>query len=530
MPCWITTSLSSDSSPPAPVTVSSLFADLPAALPGDLPAYFVSSLSCTDRPKSNVCGHLDAGSQASTVPHRFLIWIYRPYTSTFPCPIRLISANGDPQFPLGEGTTRIPISTSPGYLDIRTFYTPGIPSYIVSPKSIQEAVGADVCDGYTLRTNFVSRSFLFIAHHNLDSSLDVLIPGSVVGTLNFLHPVVPPDGPSPGSDSLLSPADTRHVQSLTADTTKILWHQRLGHCCDEKLAAAHQYADGVPKFSSTTSVLDQCPVCLASKLRHQPRGSAPTRTATRAFQGLSIDMAFAGQRSKNSDRSVDFTGYGGETCYLLLSDHYTEKLYGCTRRSKVPPVQWLRFWLTKHIPPDSPTDDRYVFMDQGGELYQHTRICQLFEEEFYFTIIPIGTAAHHENGVVERGIQTVDTAIRTMLFGAGLGVSFWPFCFYHYIFLKNAALPKRGSAMSSDERASGKRTDLSRIKIFGCRIWVVRHLRRRGKYVVESRRGRFLGYKPGLSTKNVIWVDDDTGRVKYDYHHRFDEGMNDFGC
>ena len=68
------------------------------------------------------------------------------------------------------------------------------------------------------------------------------------------------------------------------------------------------------------------------------QGKASTRTSTLPFQGLSIDFAFAGQESKDKTRNVDFVGYGGETCYVLLGDHFTETLYGCTHISKAPPV------------------------------------------------------------------------------------------------------------------------------------------------------------------------------------------------
>jgi hypothetical protein len=60
--------------------------------------------------------------------------------------------------------------------------------------------------------------------------------------------------------------------------------------------------------------------------------------ATRPCQGLSIYFAFAGQRSKDKNTAFDFVGYGGETCCILIYDHFTEKLCGATRISKVPQV------------------------------------------------------------------------------------------------------------------------------------------------------------------------------------------------
>jgi hypothetical protein len=122
--------------------------------------------------------------------------------------------------------------------------------------------------------------------------------------------------------------------------------------------------------------MENCPVCLAAKMKYRARGTETTRKAVQPFQGFSIDFAFVGQRSKDKNTAVDFVGYGGETCYVLLVDHFTEKLYGVTRILKVPPVSWLRRFLLQHIPEGNPKNDRCIFMDQGGDLlsmHSHTR-------------------------------------------------------------------------------------------------------------------------------------------------------------
>ena len=114
-----------------------------------------------------------------------------------------------------------------------------------------------------------------------------------------------------------------------------------------------------------------------------------------------------------------------------------------------------------------------------------------------------------------------------MLWGGRLLISYWPFAFDEYLAIKNAALPRRGATMSGDEKCSGKRTDLSRIHTFGCRVWVKHISTKSKKYNVDTRKGRHLGHLPGGTKKNSLWVDDATGKVKLGYHLRFDEGMND---
>jgi hypothetical protein len=116
---------------------------------------------------------------------------------------------------------------------------------------------------------------------------------------------------------------------LNASATKILWHEHLGHCHDEALYNTHKHIDGVPEFKKSTPVLDQCPICLAAKLKARSvHKSSATCKATIPYQGISIDFGFVGQKSKNKARITDFTGLNGETCYLLIADHATRELDG----------------------------------------------------------------------------------------------------------------------------------------------------------------------------------------------------------
>ena len=293
----------------------------------------------------NLQGHFDAGSQATTIPRKHLLSNYQRYSTSFPCPVRLISADEmNPQYAVGEGTVRIPTKSDPRYVDLRASHTPGIPSIIVSPQLVQEKIGFENYSGYLLETRFNLQSFLFHAMDSRDQKNHITIPGGIAGTLNYTCPIVMPNYELPGeiiNVPMNQIVQDFSVMTLSGTGLKLLWHQRLGHCLDEKLANTNKFTDGVPKFTSTHDVMENCTVCLAAKMKYSARGTETTRKAVQPFQGFSIDFAFAGQRSKDKNTAVDFVRYGGETCYVLLVNHFTEKLYGATRISKVPPVSWL---------------------------------------------------------------------------------------------------------------------------------------------------------------------------------------------
>ena len=116
-----------------------------------------------------------------------------------------------------------------------------------------------------------------------DQKNDIIIPGSIVSTLNYTRPIILPyfDLPGETMDVPISQVvQDFSVMTLSGTGLKLLWHQRLGHCSDEKLANAHKFADGVPKFASTHNIMENCPVCLAAKMKHPARGTESTRKAT----------------------------------------------------------------------------------------------------------------------------------------------------------------------------------------------------------------------------------------------------------
>eukprot|EP00536_Pseudo-nitzschia_multiseries_P004809 jgi/Psemu1/10927/gm1.10927_g len=228
------------------------------------------------------------------------------------------------------------------------------------------------------------------------------------------------------------------IQAIKAKTSKLLWHQRLGHPCDDFLYNAHKHILGVPKFQRQTSILDQCPTCIQCKQTKCPAGSRSTRKATQPFQGLSINFAFSGARSSNSKQKRDYKGIHGETAWILITDHYTGMKYGDTRISKAAPLHWLEHFFSQHNPACA---NKYVSVDQGGKLYYNPDIRNLFSA-FGYSIFPTANS------------------MRSMLSGANLPIKFWPFAFYHALRLSNA-FPEGNQHHSPLELATGHKENLA---------------------------------------------------------------------
>ncbi|KAG7340747.1 hypothetical protein IV203_024290 [Nitzschia inconspicua] len=171
-----------------------------------------------------------------------------------------------------------------------------------------------------------------------------------------------------------------------------------------------------------------------------------------------------------------FTGLNGETCWILVTDHFTRAVFGDTRVSKASPIEWLRSFLRQHSP---QCPGKYVYLDQGGELYANPAVRALFEQ-FGYAVRPTGADASNQNGPVERAHLTVANALRAMLLGAGLDPRFWPYAFHHFLRITNTT-PSRDQIKSPFELLSGDKEDFTGFRTFGCRVWVGPPGRRRSK-------------------------------------------------
>ena len=204
------------------------------------------------------------------------------------------------------------------------------------------------------------------------------------------------------------------------------------------------------------------------------------------------------QRSQNAKRQHNLIGLNGETCYALITDHFSGRLYGRAFATKAPPVEWVNNWLANNTP-DCP--DKYVRMDGGGELGRSRDIRQTFLN-FGYTVEVTGPDSSHQNGPGERPHQTIGDALRSMLSGANLQASFWPYAFYHYLRLYNF-VPHGTRTSSPYEMCGSKLPNLSKLRTFGCRVHVRPTTARYGKVVPNSRLGIFWDI-PDLSKSCII--------------------------
>jgi hypothetical protein len=125
--------------------------------------------------------------------------------------------------------------------------------------------------------------------------------------------------------------------------------------------------------------------------------------ATQCHQGLSIDFGFMVQVSKNSSRYKENLGFNHESCYVIISDHFSGMLSGKAFKSKAPPLQYFHRWLSAFSP---NSQQKYVHFNQGGELGKCRAVHDLFAKHGYDVQLT-GANASHQNGLAKCPHQAI---------------------------------------------------------------------------------------------------------------------------
>jgi hypothetical protein len=386
---------------------------------------------------------IDTGACVSCTDQHSWLHNLTAFSAHNPCPVRLMPATvGLDAIPKGVGFLHVPAETPSGYLAVRTFYTPALRTTVINERNFIHASSLPLSSisSTTLESCFLDNSFTFRATHFRDPYLDVVLHGALKSHKAYTSPLLLPEHCDP--PTLLSPQEisailpictapaaldlavadsafdaTPHIYhqvfALSQATERLLWHQRLGHPSDHYLYNAHRHIVGVPTFKHMDPVLDACPVCIRSKQTKSAAGPNSTQTATIPFQGgLSIDFSFAGTHSANLSRAADFVGFNGETCWILIADHFSwfKKLAPCVslKRPRLTGFACSSKNMLLCAPPSTSTWTKAAYCTPT-----HLFFRSLFAK-FGYEVFTTGANASHQNGPVP--LSTIANAIRAILY------------------------------------------------------------------------------------------------------------------
>ena len=229
----------------------------------------------------------------------------------------------------------------------------------------------------------------------------------------------------------------------------------------------------------------------------------------------------AAKATAATERYNRLKGVDGETCYVMITDRYSGSCRVSIRKDKTPPLDFIREFLARYTP---DVQEKTVRFDQGGELGGCAEVHDLFRRAGYEVEIT-GSDSSSEIGLVERPHRTIADAVRTMLYAAKLEPKYWPYALRQWLVI-NDHVPHGDRPGSPYFMCTGKQSNISLLRVFGCHIYALPPGKRTSKLDVRARKGIFLGYK--RSMRHAYYLDDITKEIKVARHIVFDEGrVND---
>ena len=295
---------------------------------------------------------------------------------------------------------------------------------------------------------------------------------------------------------------------LSADSLVSLWHHRLGHIADKKLAymaRKEEYrARGLvlPESQANRVHLEEfCDCCMVSK-GHK----------VRSHRQVDKDESEVGR-----DWHVDLLGrqevpaiVTGHACFIMFTDRRSRKRYGfgLVDNSEEEIILAINRWNSKCLSKVRAWyKDKYhithISLLSDNLEFKYSRVQGLLGElgiqQFY-------TAPRHSssNGVAERGFGIIRSMARAMMKANDMPEEFWEVALVHAIFISNRIpFMYRGDfQIDPYQMWTGKVFDYSKIRIFGSRCYI---LNSKGKkdFAPRSMMGVYVGHSENSNAYEV---------------------------
>ena len=335
-----------------------------------------------------------------------------------------------------------------------------------------------------------------------------------------------------------------------------LWHCRLAHCgfpWVQDLMRVQKTEVGsegepplIPTKNTTTSRCDppKCSACIYAKQHRRTPGTQKIVTKPETEMAIRRDnmkpgecvsgdqyySATPGRLPHTYGKEKDDVRYTGGT---LLVDHYSAYTHVGNQVSlgtgetisvkhdfeyfaRLHGVQVKKYRADNHPFDSQEFRDDLALHEQGFELS--------------------GVGAHHQNGVVERSVQTISTWARAMMmhqlehWPEVFDEALWPFAVEHAVYLWNN-LPRHRSGLSPLELFTGTKSHaanaIQQARVWGCPAYVLDPTLQNGhklpKWQKRSRCGVYLGMSPQHATSVGRILNLKTGAISPQYHVVYDE-------
>ena len=282
-------------------------------------------------------------------------------------------------------------------------------------------------------------------------------------------------------DVTMPSADTAmYVDSSRVINDIDIWHKRIGHANMQRLKSMQSsgVVTGLPKFKDN-AIVKVCAACQFGKqarhrfMRHEIESSKP-------LEIIHSDVWTA-----------DTMTIGGCYYFVTFIDDYSRKVWVYFMKAKSEVFGYFQEFKAM-VEKETGLQIKCLQSDNGGEYTSHA---------FSDFLKRNGIVRHkscrftpQQNGVVERKNRHIAEVARALMNERQIPNEFWGEAVSTAIYIINRTPTAAVHNVTPEERYSGKKPDISHLKVFGCICYVHVPDELRTKLDAKAEKCIFLGY------------------------------------
>ncbi len=170
--------------------------------------------------------------------------------------------------------------------------------------------------------------------------------------------------------------------------------------------------------------------------------------------------------------------------------------------------QWRNIWKIQTI--QGVGGERNWSQNQSATIWQRTRICvqEVWCISYGMWNSTTNKCAYspQQNGVAEPANRTIMECARSLILAQRLGLEFWGEAVNTAVYIKNWCPTKVLDSKTPQEAWSGRKPDVSHLKVFGCKAFAHVPDEKRTKLESKSMPCVFLGYYEATKAYHLICV------------------------
>src|ERR1700733_3648096 len=258
-----------------------------------------------------------------------------------------------------------------------------------------------------------------------------------------------------------------------------LWHRRLGHLNRPSMHLLQKRMSSGVKSEEATSI--PCEACVKGKQHRKPFRKSVTRCAKHVLGLVHSDIC----------GPMHVSSIGGARYFLTFIDDFTRYSVVYFLKSKTEVLGKFKEYKS-FVENQTGTRIKAIRTDNGTEYVNEGFLGFLRSSGIrHETTIPYSP---QQNGVAERLNRTLVERARTMIVESKVSTDFWAEAVNTANYLRNRSPTKALPNMTPQEAWTGKKPDLSHLRVFGCKALVKVPDNNRKKWDPKAKEYIFVGY------------------------------------